>query len=73
MSSHRSLVRLSQSLDLAKSLLDPGDMQTSFQQWRSTMELLNFEGKKSLGIDDHDSIVELAALQWENATWVGNT
>ncbi|KAI1121317.1 hypothetical protein F5Y10DRAFT_256528 [Nemania abortiva] len=70
--SHSSLTQASKSLDLVKGLLGPGDLQTSFQQWRSTMELLNFEGKESLVLDDYDSIMELASLQWENSDWVRN-
>ncbi|RYC64267.1 hypothetical protein CHU98_g1956 [Xylaria longipes] len=72
-SSHRSLTRLSKSLDIAKTLLDQDDLQNSFQQWRSTIELLHFEGSQSLAIDDHDSIMELAAPRWENVGWVRNT
>jgi hypothetical protein len=72
-SSHRSLTTLSKSLDLVRGLLGPGDLQTSFQQWRSMMELLNFEGKQALTVDDHDFVMELVALQWENADWVKNT
>ncbi|KAI0453994.1 hypothetical protein F5B21DRAFT_476977 [Xylaria acuta] len=72
-SSHRSLTRLSKSLDIAKTLLDEGDLRNSFQQWRSTIELLNFEGRRSLEVDDHDSIMELAAPRWENVGWVRNT
>ncbi|KAI8630509.1 hypothetical protein F5Y19DRAFT_474292 [Xylariaceae sp. FL1651] len=72
-SCHRSLTVLSKSLDFVKDLLGPGELQTSFQQWQSTMQLLSFEGKKSLGVDDHDSIIELAALRWENVNWIRNT
>ncbi|KAJ2985768.1 hypothetical protein NUW58_g5358 [Xylaria curta] len=71
--SYRSLTKLSKDLDIVKSSLSPGDMQTSFQQWRPTIELLNFEGKQSLEVDDHDFILELTAHQWENVDWVHNT
>ncbi|KAK5625328.1 hypothetical protein RRF57_001044 [Xylaria bambusicola] len=71
-SNHESLGRLSQSLDLVMSLLDPGDMQDSFQQWRSTTELLQFEAKQSFGAEDHNRILHLATLHWENADWINN-
>ncbi|KAI0870411.1 hypothetical protein GGS24DRAFT_504795 [Hypoxylon argillaceum] len=72
-SSHRSLTTLSKSLDLVKSLLNPGVLQTSFQEWRSTMELSNFERRQALTIDDYDSIMGLAALQWGKEDWVRHT
>lgn len=72
-SSHRSLTTLSKSLDLVKSLLSPGVLQTSFQEWRSTMELSNFERRQALTVDDYDSIMGLAALQWGKEDWVRHT
>ncbi|KAJ8122089.1 hypothetical protein ONZ43_g1627 [Nemania bipapillata] len=73
LSGHRNLTTLSKSLDLVRGLLGPGDLQTSFQQWRATRELLNLEGKKNLTVDDHDSVMELVALQWENTDWIKHT
>ena len=60
------------SLDFVKRSLGPGELQTSFQQWRSTTELLSFESRKSLAIDDHDFVLELAALRWEDVDWITN-
>ncbi|KAI0506565.1 hypothetical protein F5B22DRAFT_623502 [Xylaria bambusicola] len=71
-SKHESLAKLSQSLDLIKSLLNPGNMQESFQHWRSTIELLTFEAKQSFGAEDHDRILQLATLHWENPDWTNN-
>ncbi|KAI0436278.1 hypothetical protein F4803DRAFT_241297 [Xylaria telfairii] len=71
-SSHRSLVILSKSLDIAKKLLDEGDLRNSFQQW-STIKLSSFAGIQSLTVGDHDSIMEIAASQWENDGWIMNT
>ncbi|KAI1367681.1 hypothetical protein F5Y08DRAFT_297962 [Xylaria arbuscula] len=70
---HESLVRLSQSLDLAESLFEPGDLKTSFQQWRATIELLQFEKISSFNAKDHDSIMKLVGLHWEETDWVNNT
>ncbi|KAI1826249.1 hypothetical protein F4861DRAFT_498656 [Xylaria intraflava] len=71
-SSHRSLSNLSRSLNFIEGSLKFSDLQTSFQEWRATIQLLLFETRRSLKLDDHDAIMELMAYQWDNVDWIRN-
>ncbi|KAI1277924.1 hypothetical protein F5Y07DRAFT_407119 [Xylaria sp. FL0933] len=72
-SSHSSLDDLCQSLDLAEVLLLSQNKQTSFQKWRSTTESSIFETRKSFQVCDHDFIIKLAVLRWDDPDWINNT
>ncbi|KAI0813841.1 hypothetical protein GGR55DRAFT_702813 [Xylaria sp. FL0064] len=72
-SSHTSLDDLCQSLDLAEDLLLSQNKQTSFQKWRSTTESSIFETRQSFQVRDHDFIIKLAVLRWDDPDWINNT
>lgn len=68
---HRDLTKLSGSLSALEGMLSDS-LKDSFRNWRSTVEVLSFEGKKSLTLGDHDSIITLAGAKWEIPRWINN-
>lgn len=70
---HLTFRHLSMSLDAIESALGPGDMRTSFQQWRSTTELSVFESRQMFGPADHDAIMGFTISRCDNIDWIRNT
>ncbi|KAI1346509.1 hypothetical protein F5Y01DRAFT_321646 [Xylaria sp. FL0043] len=72
-SSHSSLDDLCQSLDLAEDTHRLYNKQTSFQKWRFTTESSIFETRQSFQVHDHDFVMKLAVLRWDDPDWINNT